>query len=811
VRTQLHCPEDARREAVRDKVTINGIDHLEVLASQRTLLVHCFRSVDGLDADNVLIDGGERVTGVQVEWATAADVLDLAVLRPDERARIPAQQPARKRILVVRTDRAGDFSAYRLELVESRALRDRPPADFDPIRSGVNFSFKVDCDSGFDCADDDRCEEPEPVVPQIDYLAKDYASFRRLLLDRLSIVTPDWRERNPSDVLVALVELIAYAGDQLSYHQDAAATEAYLGTARRRESVRRHARLVDYRMHDGANARTWVVFEIEPDPETDLSTLDAGTMVLTGEIGEPSTLQVRDVPAAASAGALVFETLESIVLREARNEIAIHTWADPDCCLPAGATRATLRGDEAALRLRAGEVLLFEEVRGAGSGRIEDRDPAHQHAVRLVADPVRVDDPLETAQDVLEIEWHPDDALPFPLCLRLWGDNPTAVARGNVALCDHGQRISAEELGSLPRAGRRFRPLLARPGLTHAWPYDAERARQLRRPAREALRLDLDEVRPWAFLRGEGELWEAERELLGSDRFATKFVVEMTGDGRAQLRFGDDVIGREPQPGTSFTATYRVGNGRAGNVGAGALKRVAVDKPLKIRSVRNPIPASGGTDPESLEQTRLFAPQAFRSQRRAVTVEDYARAAETHPEVQRAGATRRWTGSWWTMFVTVDRIAGRPIDRPFEADLRRHLDALRMAGHDIEIDGPAYVSLELGLDVCVAPGYVRADVKEALLEELSNRRLSGGRLGFFHPDLLTFGQTVYLSPIVARVMQVPGVEWVEVTAMHRFGELQGNELERGRIDFGKLEIARLDNDPNRPENGRLDISMRGGA
>ena len=60
---------------------------------------------------------------------------------------------------------------------------------------------------------------------------------------------------------IALVELFAYAGDHLSYYQDAVGTEAYLDTARRRTSVRRHVRLVDYPMHDGCNARAWVCAE----------------------------------------------------------------------------------------------------------------------------------------------------------------------------------------------------------------------------------------------------------------------------------------------------------------------------------------------------------------------------------------------------------------------------------------------------------------------------------------------------------------------------------------------------------------------
>ena len=61
-----------------------------------------------------------------------------------------------------------------------------------------------------------------------------------------------------ADLGVVLAELIATVGDHLSYQQDAVATEAYLDTARSRVSLRRHALLVDYRVHDGCNARTWI-------------------------------------------------------------------------------------------------------------------------------------------------------------------------------------------------------------------------------------------------------------------------------------------------------------------------------------------------------------------------------------------------------------------------------------------------------------------------------------------------------------------------------------------------------------------------
>src|SRR5947209_9927702 len=98
--------------------------------------------------------------------------------------------------------------------------------------------------------------------PEIDYLAKDYASFRQLMLDHLALRVPGWTERSEADLGIALVEVLAYVADYLSYYQDAVATEAYLGTARRRPSIKRHTRLPDYVLHERCNARAWVQVQV---------------------------------------------------------------------------------------------------------------------------------------------------------------------------------------------------------------------------------------------------------------------------------------------------------------------------------------------------------------------------------------------------------------------------------------------------------------------------------------------------------------------------------------------------------------------
>ncbi len=850
---QFFCANPRRRQAVLDHPTLNGIDYLEVLdrdalateppmdtPRQRTLLVRFLKALPGdLGGRNVLIRGGVRVSPVRVLWAGRAGDADALLaagrITPSERDHLLSLAEP-DHVLAVRTDAEGDYSTYRLLLVTS-PTRPTPPPGFDPVLSRVDFSFKVECPGEFDCETREVCP-PEPRdEPVIDYLAKDYASFRRLILDRLAVVMPDWRERSPADLGMTLVELLAYAGDHLSYYQDAAATEAYLGTARRRISLRRHARLLDYPMHDGCNARVWVAFQVDAGGDGALlprrdPVHGTPTRLLT-RVPEGRVVRPDDLERILSAHAPeVFELMEDLRLHQAHNRMDFHTWGDEACCLPAGATRATLKDRaDRRLRLRPGDVLIFQEMLDPGTGRPQDADRAHRHAVRLtrVHPEARVDDtgrripgPLVADplfdQPIVEIEWDDRDALPFPLCISTVVDGSlvegVSAALGNVALADHGCTLPREEALPEPGGHLRFRPRLSRPGITHRVPDDPEALRA--RPAAEALHQDPRRALPAVELSGDGNRWLPRRDLLASDRFAPEFVVEMENDGRARLRFGDGrTYGRRP-PATPLMARYRTGNGRAGNVGPDSIRHV-VTGVGGITHVTNPLPARGGVDPEDPEEVRQYAPQAFRTQERAVTEADYAAVARRHPEVQMAVATRRWTGSWYTLFLTVDRMGGRPVDARFEAELRAFLERFRLAGHDLEIDGPRFVPLEIVLTVCVAPGYFRDQVKEALLEVFSNRDLPDGRRGFFHPDRFTFGQPVHLSPIVAAAMDVPGVQWVDAeetpakpNRFRRWGEPSHGEAAQGRIPMGRLEIARLDNDPSRPENGKIDFVMVGG-
>jgi len=1090
------CCNEMRKDAILTQVaqaqaahlsvsTPNGINYLEVLDQgapagvprQQTLFLHCLYDLGSMPVpvqwsnDNLMIEGGESVTGIQVSWVIPAD--QVAASTQSEIKILTSVLPAAPelgKVLVIRTNERGDFSKYRLRLVNSAGVAGQDPfevtetlAGFDPQLAAVEFSFKVECDLNFDCAPPAaNCPPANPVPPLINYLAKDYGSFRSIIIDRLNQLLPAWGGASEADFGIVLAELIAYVGDQLSYRQDAIGTEAYLETARSRISLRRHARLVDYHVHDGANARVWMQLQVAGNAGAGVPLVPSSTRFYTNTPGMPASLAANagNEEAAVNAGVVVFEPMQGATLYPEHNLIYFYTWGDTDCCLPAGATEATLLGS--LTNLKPGDVLIFQEVLGPQTGAAADADIRHRCAVRLTQVATldshgdKLQDTLFSSGPVTEIQWAEEDALTFPLCISsTYLDANQAkqslpnvsVALGNVVLADHGLAFKDITLGTVPEpwlflppnpaADRchpasptaippRFRPRIADSPLTQAaplplagtpvtpgvvplassgvisladdngytslmvqitptgnWPqnlgvtvkangallFDLEvvylpfGAAQVTLEAYTGLSftpgdpnyvvtqintfsnliqvpvnpptaapttypstptmlansgpVDLQSGNPvatfltvqatnpavWppsfglvvqstsitppafnlvvvydppagavgvvlpvtvelfaspamgdlsAVINGTSHLitvesfsdtpnpalsatalrtvdpaqsvpvisltgtfegtslpWTVEQDLLENKSLDRVFVVEVDTDGTAMLRFGDDTSGKRPDSGTTFTASYRIGNGSAGNVGADSLIMLAAAD-ARIESCRNPLPAIGGTDPETNDQIRRRAPQAFLTQERAVTMADYAAMTELNPQVDEAVATLRWTGSWYTVFVAVEPHGGGNLTSTLARSLQGSLERYRLAGQDLLLDSPQYVSLEIKLAVCVDPDYFRSHVKQSLLQVLGSGIPPDGAKGLFYPDNFTFGQTVYLSPIYAAARSVAGVLGVTATVFQTQGINTRQYLEKGEIPMASLQVARLANDPNYPSHGKLTLYLEGG-
>jgi hypothetical protein len=839
---------DTRRQLIQQQSILNGLDFVEVVtppagtpATQlRATFVNPLGSVP--DRGEFKIVGGERIRSIAVSAVGATD---------DDRT------------VLVSLAGTGDFSPYRLQMVTD-ALTTAPPPWIDPVLASACFSFSLGCMSTLPCDDEVPCEAAPVVEPKLDYFARDWESLRAVLLDRISVLQPEWTDQNVADVRIALIEILAELGDRAAYRQDAIATEAYLGTARRRISVRRHARLVDYAMSDGANARTWIQFAVPGDVLLEsggaVPVVPKGTRFLTGGPDSPCLVAAQSDAETAirRAGALEFEALSELnVVSGAHSAMRFYTWSGAQPGLPIGATCATLRGHLP--KLAIGDVLVLIENRDPVGPRneIADADPLRRQPVRLThvnagdePDPLR--DKL-TGELITEITWHSGDALRFPLMGALKSEDGEefddgALALGNIVLADHGAREDVEILGPVPDTGRvqlrlAYGPVTQVPRqlVRSTAGSDAQLVRfDPDGSADSALTGPPDVVLPnidltqHALVNGVAQdlPWNIQPDLIssGSNR---DYVVEVDDEGVAWLRFGryDGGLVLNGQPPNSdqgvMRATYRTGNGVVGNVGAGAVRTVLDDGWIaaSLRSVlaagietvvANPVAAVGGTEPETIEEVRQRAPFAFRRQERAVTADDYASRAEQFGspgprQIQRAVASIRWTGSWHTVVVAVDPIGADDVDDQFLSQVADYLDGYRMAGHDLQVVAATYAPIEVGLAISVDPDYRRDLVQTEILQVMSNRRLPDGRLGLFHPDRLSFGTSVYLGPIVAAAQGIPGVATVSPTRFSRY-RLPGTDARAsGRIEIGPHEIARLDNDPSRPELGQFHLDALAGG
>src|SRR5215471_6863364 len=259
--------------------TLNGVDFVELVpADPLSLRVHFINTVK-VDEPGITaaIDGGDRVPVVTVKPIASADWKADGEGRP---------------LLTLHVQAVGDHSNYKLTINSSK---------LDPFFDHTRFSFYALCPSDFDCAPArPDCAPDDPPLPPIDYLAKDYLSFKRALLDFSALRYPDWQERSEADFGMMFLEALSGLADDLSYYQDRVAAEATLETATARRSIVRLARMVDYEPRPQTSATAQLACNVASGPlpaGVPVSTLRPEGAVVPFEIGqglEDSTSYVVD-------------------------------------------------------------------------------------------------------------------------------------------------------------------------------------------------------------------------------------------------------------------------------------------------------------------------------------------------------------------------------------------------------------------------------------------------------------------------------------------------------------------------------------
>ncbi len=642
----------------------------------------------------------------------------------------------------------------------------------------------------------DTGDTSPPLGTEVDYLARDFDPLRQLILDQMASVLPSWRERHIADLGNVIVDVLAYAGDNLSYYQDAVALEAYIGTARRRISVRRHARLLGYQLNEGVATRMWLRISVDQPVH-----LRKGLRVVCGEPGilPADYFRIGREDVLPKDGNAVFETMVDASLDPAMNEMTVWRSDGGDDVLRAGSRFAILQGGD---RLKCGDVLILAADSSDGSGSL----PVHRvrQAVRLDRDPVPAG-AEGTSGPLFEIHWHAADALAVDLPL-IARDRSGVVrqgickAWGNILPADAGLTLTpGPAFEAVPLAAATAQIRLPSAPLIFAVPY--VEAVERMRPAAALHDIAPDRAEPAVLLvetdrTGRSYVWHANRDLLDSNGLARKMQVEVEDDGTAFLRFGDGRHGREPPSGSRFTPIYRIGLPNK-NVAAETARRwLPRDGDLGIVAVTNPLPAAGGRARQSTALARREAPAHFRRQQRCITTEDWVELLEQDPRVDAIAGEKRWIGTAEWLVLHVLGAGGTVPDRNLLDDLERLIEPSRPLGAMVALQPPVIVPIDIGLKVTIARHksgpVIRAAVEQTVLKLIRSK----GRC---------FGASFFLSQIIAAALDVEGVTETIATRFARSGDAGSASLTAGRIDLGPCELVRLD--PRHARSGSITVEL----
>lgn len=107
------------------------------------------------------------------------------------------------------------------------------------------------------------------------------------------------------------------------------------------------------------------------------------------------------------------------------------------------------------------------------------------------------------------------------------------------------------------------------------------------------------------------------------------YTIRITSDDYTIITFGNDANGKIPTTGSVITVTYKTSRGAEGNVSANTITEFESLDPAEgadydgLVIIPNTNKALGGADPENIETLRINISAAFRSQDRAVSLQDY--------------------------------------------------------------------------------------------------------------------------------------------------------------------------------------------
>lgn len=606
---------------------------------------------------------------------------------------------------------------------------------FDHFFSDVTYQASMD--TSFHS--EETKEQILAPLPRLDYLSKDYDSFKKLIISELQRSSPDWDEDNPSDMMVMLSEILAYAGDLLSYEQDVVTTEAYLDTARFDLSLKRHCRLLDYPLLSHVNARVWMCIDVDAS-----ITIPKSTPFFANKHNDMnSVLSPIEYKQRCGGKEIIFESMHNLTCLPEFNQLEIFTYGTSVVTIKAGCTQLAIKGH---VNLKEGQLIAL----------IHDSNKSYQ-VMRLFDDADHRHDRL-SGNDYSLLTWYKDDALKED-----WNSEECSL-NGNIILADRGETLANEPL-NLHMVGDVFYASVRNPFLIAAEPYHEtikknhsalHTIEQDPYQALDALIITESNTSDTIAHNNHNQSWKAVYDFMNSTVFSKHVVVEKH-QGCTNIRFGNGVFGAVPNPMKYYEATYRVTIPTQPHVAARVINQIYMPNELDeatelITNVRNLNAAIAAATPEDRRITKMAAPYTHKSRLSLTHVEEYIQFIKKYAGVRDVIAEKGWSGSEILHIFYIYPSA--PVIRDdFLHKIMKTIEPMKMINHNIHLKLfqplPIYMSMTITLEKNVTRNKTLVMLKQLLSDDPHD--------GILADKHFTFNTPLYQSDVITKILRIPEI------------------------------------------------------
>lgn len=244
--------------------------------------------------------------------------------------------------------------------------------------------------------------------------------------------------------------------------------------------------------------------------------------------------------------------------------------------------------------------------------------------------------------------------------------------------------------------------------------------------------------------------------------------IALFGDGLIDVAdvLNNDALGTKLLPTSTLYVKYRIGGGSQSNVGVGALTQVSniqanfqgsdnavIQNIIATTLINNPLPAIGGADLQTVDEIKFYASSNYAAQDRCVTLEDYIARVNQLPG--RFGSPFRVWGQLndnkVKLYILSKDANGKLVSNSnsvVKNNIAAYLVPYRMLNDYIEINDGLVVNLQCEVDLYVDKSFNSNEIKMNAINVVKE---------FFDVNKWTFNQHIYVSQIVDKLRDVPGV------------------------------------------------------